>query len=69
MCCVKGKVKNLAWKRTKGFARGDEEPSVYGTAPAVPRACSIREVYVCGKDGLEVYVCVYFARRQTRAML
>ena len=22
MCCVKGKVKNLAWKRTKGFARG-----------------------------------------------
>ncbi len=46
-----------------------QEPSVYGTAPAVPRACSIREVYVCGKDGLEVYVCVYFARRQTRAML
>jgi hypothetical protein len=44
-------------------------PWQHGTAPAVPRACSIREVYVCGKDGLEVYVCVYFARRQTRAML
>ena len=32
-------------------------------------SASIREVYVCEKNGLEVYVCVYFAGQGIRDLL